>query len=342
MVGNLYPQGDARRDGAYTIFYMGINLGRLHRAAGLRVAGREPRFGWHYGFGAGGRRDGHRSDLVPDLPEAAGRRLPARPRGGRDSPGLTLDRLGPRRLIGSLALLGRRLRRWPGLAGAPALFRRSSCRRSRSASGSAMLFVFHQGHDDQRTRPRSEDWQRIAVILIVSIFSIVFWMGFEQAGGTLNLFADDKTDRRDLRQRVPRLATSSRSTRFLSSCWPRCSRSSGLALDRTRFRLTSSAKMGLGLILLGLGFVVMYQAEQLAGRGGQGRAAVAVLRLPVLHDRRDLPVADRPVAGQQAGPGEGRLADDGGLVPLHGHRQLLGGDARGVALSIITSISGYS
>ena len=27
MVGNLYPQGDARRDGAYTIFYMGINLG---------------------------------------------------------------------------------------------------------------------------------------------------------------------------------------------------------------------------------------------------------------------------------------------------------------------------
>ena len=39
------------------------------------------------------------------------------------------------------------------------------------------------------------DWQRIAVIVIISLFSIVFWMGFEQSGGTLNLFADEKTDR---------------------------------------------------------------------------------------------------------------------------------------------------
>ena len=39
------------------------------------------------------------------------------------------------------------------------------------------------------------------MILIVGFFSIVFWMGFEQAGGTLNLFADEKTDRIDLRQR---------------------------------------------------------------------------------------------------------------------------------------------
>ena len=39
------------------------------------------------------------------------------------------------------------------------------------------------------------DWQRIAVILIVAIFSIVFWMGFEQAGGTFTLFADAETDR---------------------------------------------------------------------------------------------------------------------------------------------------
>ena len=39
------------------------------------------------------------------------------------------------------------------------------------------------------------DWQRIGVIVIISLFSIVFWMGFEQSGGTLNLFADEKTDR---------------------------------------------------------------------------------------------------------------------------------------------------
>ena len=33
------------------------------------------------------------------------------------------------------------------------------------------------------------------MIVIISLFSIVFWMGFEQSGGTLNLFADEKTDR---------------------------------------------------------------------------------------------------------------------------------------------------
>ena len=39
------------------------------------------------------------------------------------------------------------------------------------------------------------DWERVAVIIIISLFSIVFWAGFEQSGGTLNLFADEKTDR---------------------------------------------------------------------------------------------------------------------------------------------------
>ena len=53
MVGQLYPPGDPRRDGAYTIFYMGINLGALLLAPGLRHARRE-RVGWHYGFGAAG------------------------------------------------------------------------------------------------------------------------------------------------------------------------------------------------------------------------------------------------------------------------------------------------
>ena len=56
MVGNLYPQGDARRDGAYTIFYMGINLGAFfsplvcgclgeNRSAGTTASGRRA-WGW--------------------------------------------------------------------------------------------------------------------------------------------------------------------------------------------------------------------------------------------------------------------------------------------------------
>lgn len=52
QVGDLYEQGDARRDGAFTIFYMGINLGAFlcNLVCGTLAAV----YGWHYGFGAAG------------------------------------------------------------------------------------------------------------------------------------------------------------------------------------------------------------------------------------------------------------------------------------------------
>ncbi|HEY9541273.1 MAG TPA: peptide MFS transporter, partial [Luteimonas sp.] len=50
MVGQLYPRTDVRRDGAYTIFYMGINLGA---ALGSLLCGYLGEvYGWKYGFGA--------------------------------------------------------------------------------------------------------------------------------------------------------------------------------------------------------------------------------------------------------------------------------------------------
>lgn len=52
QVGNLYPPGDPRRDGAFTIFYMGINLGAFicNLVCGTLAA----TLGWHWGFGAAG------------------------------------------------------------------------------------------------------------------------------------------------------------------------------------------------------------------------------------------------------------------------------------------------
>ena len=50
MVGQLYPHDDARRDGAFTIFYMGINLGAFLSAFVCGTLGE--RVGWHWGFGS--------------------------------------------------------------------------------------------------------------------------------------------------------------------------------------------------------------------------------------------------------------------------------------------------
>jgi POT family proton-dependent oligopeptide transporter len=52
QVGSLYPPGDPRRDRAFTIFYMGINLGAFFSPLVCGALGQ--RLGWHYGFGAAG------------------------------------------------------------------------------------------------------------------------------------------------------------------------------------------------------------------------------------------------------------------------------------------------
>ncbi|MGB5133059.1 MAG: peptide MFS transporter, partial [Steroidobacteraceae bacterium] len=54
MVGDLYPQGDARRDGAFTIFYMGINLGAFIAPFVCSTLGEDPAYGWRMGFLAAG------------------------------------------------------------------------------------------------------------------------------------------------------------------------------------------------------------------------------------------------------------------------------------------------
>ena len=54
QVGNLYQPGDPRRDGEFTIFYMGINLGEFICNLVCGTLAANPKFGWHWGFGAAG------------------------------------------------------------------------------------------------------------------------------------------------------------------------------------------------------------------------------------------------------------------------------------------------
>lgn len=110
------------------------------------------------------------------------------------------------------------------------------------------------------------DWQRIAVIVIICLFSIVFWMGFEQSGGTLNLFADGKTDRIIASYNVPASVFQAVNPVFIITLAPLFA-ALWTALARRHFPLPSVAKQGLGLSLLGLGFVVMYFADKEASAG---------------------------------------------------------------------------
>ncbi|MDR1124280.1 MAG: peptide MFS transporter [Elusimicrobiota bacterium] len=141
MVGDVYEKNDARRDGGFTIFYMGINLG-----AGIAplIAGTlGEKFGWHWGFWASG------AGMV----------------------------------LGLIAFLWGKDKYLQGKGMPPAQNKalQEEIKREVKKTGGESL--------------TKEEWQRVAVIFILAFFSVFFWTAYEQAGASLNIFADIHTNR---------------------------------------------------------------------------------------------------------------------------------------------------
>ena len=84
------------------------------------------------------------------------------------------------------------------------------------------------------------------MIIIISLFSILFWMGFEQSGGTLNLFADEKMSRTILGYDVPASVFQAVNPVFIILLAPVFA-TLWTYLARRSFPLPSVAKQGLGL-----------------------------------------------------------------------------------------------
>lgn len=258
MVGMLYAPGDPRRAGGYTIFYMGVNLGAF--LAPLVAGTLGERLGWHYGFASAGVgmaigsvvlwRGQHR------LGEAGLR--PGQPPLG----GLADARLMVALCVAAVAGVGAVLAVWPwvhagwqalpaagqavlGLAGLAA----AVAAVARPPAGAAPLTAAERG--------------RLVAIGIVAFFIIFFWMGFEQAGGSMTLFADTQTDRHAFGQEIPASWFQAINPLAIILLAPLFS-AGWTALDRSRFALSDPAKQGWGMVVLGLGFVVMVMAQQRA------------------------------------------------------------------------------
>jgi POT family proton-dependent oligopeptide transporter len=180
MVGQLYPDGDARRDGAFTIFYMGINLGAFLAAFVCGTLGE--RVGWHWGFGSAavGMLAGLalytslRARLLDDI---------GRPPAGRPdrSVPIALGGVAAAAVVallhhaGALATLGEVLA-GRGILAALAI------------GGVAWTAWFVR-------RLAPEERGPTTTIFVFMLFNAVFWLAFEQAGSSLNLFTDLRTDR---------------------------------------------------------------------------------------------------------------------------------------------------
>ena len=314
MVGQLYPQGDARRDGAYTIFYMGINLGAFFSPLVCGTLGEK--FGWHYGFGAAGV--GMVLGLISFVAfqrQLVGGYPPSRDGSGGKGLGV-MDWVHV--ILISLACLAfayGAIEAWPAIRPfKPYLFYASGALATVAIGYFlAKIAVPATATDEDRLAgdldagakgadaPLSRvDWQRIAVIADRRRLLDRLLDGVRAGGRDLDPLCGHE-DRRVTCLGNPFPASWFQSVNPLlifilaplfSMLWT--------GLDRTRFKLNSAAKMGLGMLILGLGFVVMSGAEGATKPTGLAGAAMAGFGVSPVHPGGVVPVADRPVAGQQA------------------------------------------
>jgi POT family proton-dependent oligopeptide transporter len=237
IVGQLYPRTDVRRDGAYTIFYMGINLGA---AIGTLIAGYLGQtYGWRYGFGAAGV-----GMLLGLIVFIWGKPLLMGKGESRD-PARLNSRVGPLKFEWLLYLIG-----LAAVAGIWALIQYQEVVGTLLGVFGGLLVLYVVLHAVRKCP--AEDRDRIFAALFLIFGSILFWALFEQAGSSLNLFTDRYVDRAG----VPAAVFQSINPIYIILLAPLFAWL-WTTLGRKGMEPSAPAKFGLGMVQLGAGFLVL-------------------------------------------------------------------------------------
>jgi POT family proton-dependent oligopeptide transporter len=260
MVGQLYPPGDERRDAAFTIFYMGINLGAFLCAFICGTLGEK--VGWHWGFGSAavGMIGGLVLYAILRPRYLAGIGLPPAGRDGGSAWVCLAASLVLSALCGAAYHAG-----WLSAVNSlltPAVMAVVSV----VVVGLAAWFVAIQ---------RPEDRGPVASIFLFMAFNVFFWIAFEQAGSSINVFTERNTDRRLLGMEVPATWFQSVNAGLIFMLAPVFA-SLWTWLGRRHLDPSQPLKIALGLLFLGVGYVFMVWAG-LAARGGAQASMLLIL-----------------------------------------------------------------
>jgi POT family proton-dependent oligopeptide transporter len=270
IVGQLYDEEDRRRDAGFSIYYMGINLGAaispfvcgwLAQSAGFRSMlegwGLDPARSWHWGFGAAavgmflglvqyrlGRPKLRGAGAEPNDPLSDGQRR-----------GAILALLAII-AIGALILL---------TAGTSALGAVPTVNKSVAFILLVTPVAFFAWLLTAGSRDRDER-KRHLVILVLFLGASVFWAAFEQAGSTLNLFAQRSTRTSILGFEFPASWFQSANAAFIILLAPVFA---WLWIRLGKREPSSPGKFTFGLLFVSLGFALLIPAARMADAGAQ-------------------------------------------------------------------------
>src|SRR5436309_7649078 len=258
IVGRLYAPTDIRRDAGFSIFYMGINLGAFIAPLVCGYLGQ--RVNWHLGFAAAGV--GMVIGLVQYvlggsyLGDAGLHPAPA------ESPAAAARLRTRVQLVGGLALVAFAVIASGLYTGALPI----SAKQIADAAGYFLLvlvlvffgWLFFGGDWSPAER------RRLFAIGVLFVASAIFWSEFEQAGSTLNLFADRATRTEVLGWSFPSSYFQSLQPLFIISFAPVFA---WLWMRLGRREPSSPAKFAVGLLLVGTGFAILVVAANLSANG---------------------------------------------------------------------------
>ena len=256
MVGQLYSSDDDRRDGGYTLYYMGINIGSI---IGYFVTGYlQENAGYHWGFGAAAV--GMALGLIqykltqPKL-KGVGEK-PAKPMSAgaaKRSWAVIYLLLAGLAVVTYLALTGVIIINPVAVAGNVAII------------FTIIFFLYYLSIFLFGKLTRNE-MKRLGALFLVCIASTMFWAGFEQAGSSFNLFARDLTDRMIGDFEIPTTWFQSLNSIFLVTLSPFFA-ALWINLSKRMINPSYGFKSAIGLIIMATGFIVMFFASQAAASG---------------------------------------------------------------------------
>ncbi|MBX3281875.1 MAG: peptide MFS transporter [Acidobacteria bacterium] len=276
MVGDLYSKEDERRDAGFSIFYMGINIGAflsplacgfLAQSEGFRSwiekMGLDPNSSWHFGFACAGigmglgliqyligARNLRNVGNVP-VPEKAADEADA---GGSNAKNTAYLIKIVVLVVAACAIIGY-------AAASQGFSTALSYVLMPTVVVAALIGVFLTGAQDKLT---TDDWKRLAVLIILFAFSTVFWMGFEQAATSFNLFANSLTDNRIFGWEFPASWLQSVNALLIITFAPIVG---AVWMYLGKRQPSDAVKFSLGLLFAGVGFLVVAYAANLTTGG---------------------------------------------------------------------------